>query len=130
MREPDEGSLWTAKGAIRLFQTFGDPENDVHGVEIEEERRRGVFICDGLSDLSELDGEFPPTIPPQSLYDFFATTTNWDFRGALLVLEGMDEEEEAIFIAQAYREAALGLMDNPVYRSMRTQRRTPQGSDP
>lgn len=114
MREPGETFLRRAERAISLFQTVGDPELDVHGFEIEEERRRGVFICDVLTDLSELDSEFPPTIPG-SLYDFFATTPNWDAR-ALLVLEGMDEEEEAIFIAQAYREAALGMMDNLVYR--------------
>lgn len=108
MREPGATFLEMARRAISVLWKV-DPE--LESFEIDKQRELGAFICDALADPSELDREFPRAIP-NFLYGFFATTTS-EKAHAVLVIEGMDDEEEAIFIKQAYREAALGMMDNP-----------------
>jgi|GEM_PF-6489983 len=63
-----------------------------------------------LTPLSQLDREFPRSVPGTP-YHHFATTKDEHDRVAVIV----DQPSPAI-LEQAIQEAALGLMDNPLCR--------------
>lgn len=93
-RDPGE-FLEMAKCQVFLSSTYVD--------QFREETRK-LLICT-LTDEALLERKFPKAIPG-TLYYLFSTTKN--------------PEEKALVRTQlaerAYREAALGMMDNPIFR--------------
>jgi hypothetical protein len=93
-REPGEGFLEMAKEAVFVLV-----KGDSH---IDELKAQGAFVCHPLCEGEKCE---------ITLHDFFASAQSTEAR-AVVVLEQADEE----VTQRAYREAALGMMDNPVYR--------------
>lgn len=101
MSDPREPGWVFLETARRIVSTLvrGDPK-------IEQLRAQGAFVCQPMSDLNEAERQTSKT-----LHDFFANAINADAI-AVVVLKTYDET----VAEEAYREAALGMMDNLVYR--------------
>ncbi|TSC90625.1 MAG: hypothetical protein CEN92_436 [Candidatus Berkelbacteria bacterium Licking1014_96] len=102
MREPGQVFLEMARKSVLV-------------VEREDWGREDWRIGGGtrfyrLTDLVLLDRSIPANVPG-TLYHFFSTTSE---RDTVAVVE-VDVVNEAI-VERAAREAALGMMDSPVYR--------------
>jgi len=98
MRDPGERFLELVKEKVVFVDSemWNTPEPKDH-------------ITLRLTPNDQLEREFPPR-DPGTFYGFFSSTTDTDVVVHTLHLGTLGEEEKAII------EAALGLMDNPLFR--------------